>query len=57
MGDALLLAGKHNPDLLAEYARVEAEIGRRFRRALALADVLQDVRGGVEPGPVRTWAM
>lgn len=36
---ALILAGKHNPELLAEYVRIEKQIGHKFRVDLPLADV------------------
>jgi 3'-phosphoadenosine 5'-phosphosulfate sulfotransferase (PAPS reductase)/FAD synthetase len=55
--NALLLAGKHNPRLLGEYVEVERQIGHHFRKELALADVQRDLQAGVEPGPIRTWAM
>jgi 3'-phosphoadenosine 5'-phosphosulfate sulfotransferase (PAPS reductase)/FAD synthetase len=54
---ALLLAGKHNPELLAEYVRVERAIGHRFRQELPLADVQRALEEGEEPGPVQNWAM
>jgi 3'-phosphoadenosine 5'-phosphosulfate sulfotransferase (PAPS reductase)/FAD synthetase len=54
---ALMLAGKHNPQLLDEYVKVEQEIGHRFRKELSLLEVQQELQAGVEPGPVRTWAM
>jgi 3'-phosphoadenosine 5'-phosphosulfate sulfotransferase (PAPS reductase)/FAD synthetase len=54
---ALLLAGKHNPGLLAEYVAVEKQIGHSFRKELPLADVQAALRRGEEPGPVADWAM
>jgi hypothetical protein len=54
---ALLLAGKHNPELLAEFVALESRINHRFRVDLALADVQRDLEAGVEPGPVTTWAV
>jgi 3'-phosphoadenosine 5'-phosphosulfate sulfotransferase (PAPS reductase)/FAD synthetase len=54
---ALLLAGKHNPQLLAEYVALEARIQHRFRADLALADVKRELEAGVVPGQVTTWAM
>ena len=54
---ALLLAGKHNPELLAEYVRVEKKIDHRFRLELPLAEVQAALAHGEEPGPVRDWAM
>jgi len=54
---ALLLAGKHNPDLLAEYVAVEKQIGHKFRKELPLTDIQAALRRGEEPGPVADWAM
>jgi 3'-phosphoadenosine 5'-phosphosulfate sulfotransferase (PAPS reductase)/FAD synthetase len=54
---ALLLAGKHNPELLAEYVRVEREVGHRFRKELPLAEIQKAVREGEEPGPLTDWVM
>jgi hypothetical protein len=54
---ALLLAGKHNPELLDEYVRVEKEIGHSFRLELPLAEVQRALAEGEEPGPVHDWTM
>jgi 3'-phosphoadenosine 5'-phosphosulfate sulfotransferase (PAPS reductase)/FAD synthetase len=54
---ALLLAGKHNPELLAEYVAVERRIGHRFRMELSLASVQQALADGEEPGPIQDWTM
>ena len=54
---ALLLAGKHNPELLEEYVAVERQIGHRFRLELPLAEVQQALARGEQPGPVRDWLM
>jgi 3'-phosphoadenosine 5'-phosphosulfate sulfotransferase (PAPS reductase)/FAD synthetase len=54
---ALLLAGKHNPELLAEYVRVERAIGHRFRVELPLADIQRALAEGEDPGPVQDWTM
>jgi 3'-phosphoadenosine 5'-phosphosulfate sulfotransferase (PAPS reductase)/FAD synthetase len=54
---ALLLAGKHNPELLARYVEVERKINHRFRLELPLAEIQQALEKGEEPGPVRDWAM
>jgi 3'-phosphoadenosine 5'-phosphosulfate sulfotransferase (PAPS reductase)/FAD synthetase len=54
---ALLLAGKHNPELLAEYVAVERRIGHRFRLELPLADVQAALQGGEEPGAIQDWTM
>jgi hypothetical protein len=54
---ALLLAGKHNPGLLADYVAVEREIGHRFRVELPLAEVQRALEEGEEPGPIHDWVM
>lgn len=54
---ALLLAGKYNPGLLAEYVAVEQRIGHSFRQEMPLAEVQAALRRGEQPGPVRDWAM
>jgi 3'-phosphoadenosine 5'-phosphosulfate sulfotransferase (PAPS reductase)/FAD synthetase len=54
---ALLLAGKHNPDLLAEYVEVERQIGHKFRLELPLASIQEALNRGEEPGPIQDWIM
>ncbi len=54
---ALLLAGKHNPELLAEYVEVEKQIGHRFRLELPLASIQEALAKGEEPGFVQDWFM
>jgi 3'-phosphoadenosine 5'-phosphosulfate sulfotransferase (PAPS reductase)/FAD synthetase len=54
---ALLLAGKHNPELLAQYVAVEKQIGHRFRKELSLAEVQDALAKGEDPGQVRDWFM
>lgn len=53
--DALLLAGHARTELLREYVRVEGVIGHKFRKELALSDILADVEAGEQPGEIRTW--
>jgi 3'-phosphoadenosine 5'-phosphosulfate sulfotransferase (PAPS reductase)/FAD synthetase len=53
---ALLLAAKHNPELLAQYVEVERRVGHRFRLELSLAEVQEALACGEEPGPVADWA-
>lgn len=55
--DALVLAGRHNPELLDEYVEVERAIGHRFRVSLSLAEVQAAVEAGEEPATVVSWAM
>lgn len=54
---ALMLAGKHNIELLREYAAVEKEIGHDFREGFKIAEVLADVLAGKDAGPVANWKM
>jgi hypothetical protein len=53
----LVLAGKHNPKLLAEYVAVERRIGHTFRQDLSLAEVQQAVAAGDKSGRVPDWTM
>jgi 3'-phosphoadenosine 5'-phosphosulfate sulfotransferase (PAPS reductase)/FAD synthetase len=52
---ALLLAGQHNPELLAQYVAVERQIGHRFRLELPLASIQEALDRGEQPGPVPDW--
>ena len=54
---ALVLAGRHNPELLAEYVQVEQEIGHRFTVKLSMAEVAQAVASGENAGEMTTWNM
>lgn len=54
---ALLLAGRHNPELLAEYVAVERQIGHTFRQELPLASIQEALAAGEEPGSVQDWTM
>lgn len=54
---ALLLAGKHNPELLDAYVAVEEKIGHTFRHKQSLREIKQLLVSGVEPGKVADWNM
>lgn len=54
---ALMLAGKHNRELLAAYVKAEAQMGHKFKANLALADVQKAIEAGEECGPVSDWQM
>lgn len=54
---ALVLAGKHRPELLAEYVAIEEEIGHTFRHNLSLRVIQEQVEAGGISGPVPDWAM
>lgn len=54
---ALLLAGKHNPDLLARYVTVEKKIGHTFRHRQSLTEIQEALAKGEEPAAVASWIM
>lgn len=54
---ALLLAGKHNPELLAEYVRIEEKIGHSFKANMKISLIAEKLAAGIEVGPVTDWAM
>ncbi len=55
---ALILAGKHNPELLDRYVEVEAKIGHTFRVDLTLAQVKEAVEADEEVGEMSgAWNM
>lgn len=56
--DSLLVAGRANPELLDEYCDVEIATGHRFRNDLALVDVRQAIKDGVQPKNLKQpWNM
>lgn len=56
--DVLLVAGKHNPELLREYARVEQKTGHRFKQDLSISEIRDAVERGEEPeGELGSWDM
>lgn len=55
---ALILAGKHNPELLDEYVQVETEIGHDFTQDIAIRDIRRAIDEGEEPGEMDgNWNM
>jgi 3'-phosphoadenosine 5'-phosphosulfate sulfotransferase (PAPS reductase)/FAD synthetase len=55
---ALMIAGKHNPELLNEYIRVEEETGHRFKKDLSLKEVRRAIeKGEVPKGMSGAWNM
>jgi 3'-phosphoadenosine 5'-phosphosulfate sulfotransferase (PAPS reductase)/FAD synthetase len=53
---ALLIAGKHNRALLAEYVRVERETGYSFKADASLADIEAELEAGADaPAEVGDW--
>jgi 3'-phosphoadenosine 5'-phosphosulfate sulfotransferase (PAPS reductase)/FAD synthetase len=55
--NALLLAGKHNPDLLAEYVAVEKTIGHTFREDQSITEIQEALAAGEQPTAVASWVM
>jgi 3'-phosphoadenosine 5'-phosphosulfate sulfotransferase (PAPS reductase)/FAD synthetase len=52
---ALILSGKHNRDLLDEYAKVEAEIDHTFTQDITMADIKAAVESGEEVTDIEDW--
>lgn len=56
--DALMIAGSKNPELLAEYVKVEAEIGHTFRKGFKIAEIKEALdRGEPVPLTAKSWEM
>jgi 3'-phosphoadenosine 5'-phosphosulfate sulfotransferase (PAPS reductase)/FAD synthetase len=55
--DALVVAGRENPELLEEYVRVEKEIGHTFRHGFSIAEVKQAIADGYAPKKIQNWNM
>ena len=53
--DALILAGHHNPALLADYVAVENQIGHTFRQTQTLVEIQSAIAGGELPHAATTW--
>lgn len=54
--NALMLAGRHNRELLDEYVTVEKEIEHRFRQDVSLVEIADALERGEEIGAIRTWS-
>lgn len=55
--DALMLAGQHNPELLAEYVAVEARIDHSFKDGFKIAEIQSALARGERPGKIQNWVM
>jgi 3'-phosphoadenosine 5'-phosphosulfate sulfotransferase (PAPS reductase)/FAD synthetase len=55
--DALVIAGKHNYQMLEEYVKVEHEIQHTFRNGFSIASVKEAIDNGYEPKQVPDWVM
>jgi 3'-phosphoadenosine 5'-phosphosulfate sulfotransferase (PAPS reductase)/FAD synthetase len=54
---ALMIAGKANPELLAEYVRVEKKIGHTFRHGFRIEEIQEAIARGEQSGVATTWNM
>jgi 3'-phosphoadenosine 5'-phosphosulfate sulfotransferase (PAPS reductase)/FAD synthetase len=54
---ALMLAGRQNPDLLAEYVAVEKQTGHTFRKDFPIERVQQAIAAGEDLGKATDWTM
>jgi len=53
--DALLIAGRLNPEKLAQHVAVEKAIGHTFKADLSLAEIQDAIAAGEQPKNVTTW--
>jgi len=54
---ALILAGKHNRELLLRYVEAERTMKHTFRHGFSLAEVLAAVDANQQPGHISDWEM
>lgn len=55
--DALVIAGKHNPELLDKYIAVEKKIGHTFKNGFAISEIKELINQGYAPQAVPDWVM
>lgn len=55
--DALVIAGKENPELLEKYVSVEKKIGHTFRKGFPIESVQKAINNGYTPESVSDWIM
>lgn len=55
--NALVIAGKSNPELLDKYVEVEEKIGHTFKAKESLKQVKQAIADGYQPKTVENWIM
>ena len=54
---ALMIAGRNNPELLAEYVAAEKEMGHTFRKDFPIEKVEQAIANGEDWGKATDWVM
>lgn len=55
--DALVIAGRANPELLNTYIETERKIGHTFRKEFPIARIADLIEEGYEPAPLQSWEM
>lgn len=55
--DALVVAGKANPELLDDYINIEKQIGHTFRDGFSIESVRQAIDDNYEPKIIKDWVM
>lgn len=55
--DALVVAGKANPQLLDRYIEVENKIGHTFRDGFSIASVKESIQNNYQPKSIKDWVM
>lgn len=55
--EALIIAGKHNPDLLDKYVLVEAKIGHNFRENFSIKEVKLAIENNYKVDNIKDWIM
>lgn len=54
---SLMLAGRHAPELLAEYVTTERAIGHTFRHGFRIEEIQEAIAGGQDYGPPQPFVM
>jgi 3'-phosphoadenosine 5'-phosphosulfate sulfotransferase (PAPS reductase)/FAD synthetase len=54
---ALMIAGRHNPDLLDRYAQAEKQMGHTFRKDFPISEVQRAIAAGEDWGKATDWVM
>lgn len=54
---ALMIAGRHNPELLEEYVQAERAMDHTFRKDFPIEKVQQAIAAGEDWGPASDWVM
>lgn len=55
--DALVIAGKENPELLDKYVKMEKKINHTFKNGSSIKEVQEAIKNGYKPKKVSNWVM